>query len=184
MIETARLVLRPPTPDDLSWIRTEMNSAAVMRHLAGVRGDAEVADGLADDIRAFAQPGGHRRWTIWRREDDRRIGRCGLFHVRSDAAPDGLRGANEIGWTLAETAWGQGYASEAARAVLAWGFDTLDVPVIFGQTSDSNVGSTRLMVRLGFERLPGLDYVDPDYPPEDNPTTVWRIAQGAGEARA
>ena len=40
------------------------------------------------------------------------------------------------------------------------------------------------MVRLGFERLPNLDYVDPDYPPEDNPTTVWRIAQGAGEARA
>ena len=176
MIDTDRLVLRPPTVDDLSWIRAEMNSEAVMRHLGGVRSDAEVADGLAADIAAFGKSAGHRRWTIWRRDDERRIGRCGLFHVRGDAAPEGLRGANEIGWTLAEWAWGRGYATEAARAVLSYGFGTSHFPAIFAQTSDSNIGSTRMMARLGFERLPGLDYFDPDYPAKDNPTTVWRIA--------
>jgi RimJ/RimL family protein N-acetyltransferase len=183
MIETERLVLRPPMADDLPWIRTEMNTEGVMRHLGGVRGDGEVADDLAADIAALTVPSGHRRWTIWRRDDERRIGRCGLFRVRSDAAPDVLRGANEIGWTLAEWAWGQGYAAEAARAALGYGFGALDFPVIFAQTSDSNIGSTRLMMRMGFERLPALDYVDPDYPPEDNPTTVWRIARGAWDAR-
>lgn len=184
MIETERLVLRPPTAGDLPWIRAEMNSEAVMRHLGGVRGDAKVADDLDADISAFAEPAGHRRWTIWRRADERRIGRCGLFHVCSDAAPEALRGANEIGWTLAEQAWGQGYATEAARAVLGYGFDVSCLPVIFAQTSDSNIGSTRLMQRLGFERLPALGYVDPDYPPEDNPTTVWRIARDAWDRRA
>ncbi len=184
MIETERLVLRPPVAEDLVWIRAEMNTDGVLRHLGGLRSDAEVADGLAADIAAFAAPAGYRRWTIWRRDDERRIGRCGLFHVRSDAAPDALRGANEIGWTLAEHAWGQGYATEAAHAVLDFGFDAFDFPAIFAQTSDSNIGSTRMMVRLGFERFSALDYIDPDYPPEDNPTTVWRIARNARDALA
>ncbi|SNS69104.1 GNAT family N-acetyltransferase [Sphingopyxis indica] len=184
MIETERLVLRPPASDDLPWLREEMNSEAVMRHLGGARNDAEVADGLAADIAAFAEPKGWRRWTIWRRDDERRIGRCGLFHVRSGAAPDGLRGSNEIGWTLAERFWGQGYATEAARAVLSYGFGAARFPIIFAQTSDSNVGSTRMMVRLGFDRLPALDYTDPDYPPEDNPTTVWRMTRDVWRARA
>lgn len=184
MIETERLVLRPPTADDLPWIRTDMNSEAVMRHLGGLRSDAAVTDGLAADIVAFAEPAGHRRWTIWRRDDERRIGRCGLFDVHSDAAPEGLRGAKEIGWSLAEWAWGQGYATEAARAVLGHAFGTSLFPAIFSQTSDSNVGSTRMMVRLGFERLPALDYFDPDYPPKDNPATVWRIAREAWDRRA
>ncbi|PZQ20525.1 MAG: N-acetyltransferase [Sphingopyxis macrogoltabida] len=182
MIETARLVLRPPAANDLPWIRAEMNSAAVMRHLGGTRGDAAVAEGLAADIAAFTKPEGHWRWTIWRRSDARRIGRCGLFHVRSNAAPGPLRDAREIGWTLAEAAWGEGYATEAARAVLTFGFATHDFPAIFSQTSDSNIGSTRMMRRLGFQRLPELDYVDPDYPPEDNPTTVWRMARDAWKA--
>ena len=184
MIATDRLILRPPTADDLPWIRAEMNSEAVLRHLGGMRSDAEVADILAADIAALAEPSGHRRWTIWRRDDERRIGRCGLFHVRSDAAPEALRGANEIGWTLAERAWGQGYATEAARAVLDYGFAASHCPAIFGQTSDSNVGSTRMMLRLGFERLLALDYFDPDYPAKDNPTTVWRIAREAWDGRA
>lgn len=184
MIETGRLVLRPPTMDDLPWIAAEMNGEKVMRHLGGPRSEAEVADGLAADIAAFSTPGGHRRWTIWRRDDDRRIGRCGLFHVRSAAAPDALRGANEIGWTLADHAWGQGYATEAARAVLDHGFDTMRFAVIFAQTSDSNARSTRMMTRLGFERLAALDYVDPDYPPHDNPTTIWRIARVDRNGRA
>ncbi len=184
MIETERLVLCPPTVNDLPWIHADMNSEAVMRRLGGVRSDAEVADGLAADIAAFAEPAGHRRWTIWRRDDERRIGRCGLFHVRSDAAPEVLRGANEIGWTLAEWAWGQGYATEAARAILGYGFGTFLFPAIFAQTSNSNIGSTRMMVRLSFERLSALDYFDPDYPAEDNPTTVWRIAREAWDRRA
>ena len=176
MIETARLVLRPPAADDLSWIAEHMNTPAVMRNLGGVRSPEQVAEGLAGDLEAFGG-GGHRRWTVWLREEDRRIGRCGLFRIKSDAAPAGLRGQNEIGWTLAEAFWGKGYAAEAARAVLGFGFGPLGLPVIFAQTSESNRASTRLMERLGLERMPALDYVDPDYPAADNPTTVYRAAR-------
>lgn len=175
VLETERLVLRPPTADDLPFILEHMNTHAVMRHLGGeLRSPQEVREGLEADIAAFSS-GGHRRWTVWLQGQEQRVGRCGLFHVRTDAAPEPLRGQNEIGWTFAEEFWGRGYATEAARAVLALAFGTLAFPVVYSQTSDSNAPSTRMMERLGFRRRPELDYVDPDYPPQDNPTTVWSL---------
>jgi [ribosomal protein S5]-alanine N-acetyltransferase len=182
VLETGRLVLRPPAADDLQFILDRMNTHAVMRFLGGdLRSPDEVAAGLEADIAAFTG-GGYRRWTVWLRGENVRIGRCGLFHVRTDAAPEPLRGQNEIGWTLAENYWGRGYATEAARAVLAFAFAELTIPTVYSQTSDSNTPSTRMMERLGFLRRPELDYVDPDYPPRDNPTTVWSLDRAAWEA--
>ena len=184
MITTERLNLRPPEPNDLPWILAHMNTPAVMRNLGGVRSLEKVIEGLDADIAAFVE-GGYRRWTVWLQGEERRIGRCGLFRVMTEAAPDALRGQHEIGWTLAEAFWGKGYASEAARAVLEFGFVSRGLPIIYAQTSDSNRGSTRLMERLGFARTATLDYVDPDYPAADNPTTVYRMARDAwGAARA
>jgi RimJ/RimL family protein N-acetyltransferase len=173
-LATARLILRPPVAEDLPWVLALMNTPAVMAHLGGVRPDDAVTESLADDIAAFAVPDGHRRWTVWLRDGSARVGRVGLFHLRSPAAPEALRGQREIGWTFAQGHWGCGYASEAAEAALGFAFGALGLARVYGQTSDSNVASTRMMQRLGFARQAALDYVDPDYPPADNPTTVWR----------
>ena len=182
MIDTDRLILRPPMADDLPWVLENMNAPAVMRHLGGVRLAATVAERLASDIADVAETGSGR-WILWLRDENRRIGRCGLFRVSSQSAPETLRGQPEIGWTLAEAFWGHGYAAEAARAVLCFGFETMGHPVIFAQTSESNRASTRLMERLGLERMPALDYVDPDYPAADNPTTVYRMSREQPVAR-
>ena len=183
MIETERLVLRPPSEHDLPFVLAEINTASMMRHLGGEARPADtVAEGLVEDIAAFAD-GSYLRWTVWLRGEERRIGRVGLFHVRTAAAPDGLRGQREIGWMLSEAWQGQGLASEAARAALAYGFECLDLPVIYSQTSASNVASTRMMDRLGFARRADLDYVDPDYPAADNPTTVFRLGRGEWASR-
>lgn len=173
-LATERLILRPPVAADLPWVLEHMNTASVMRHLAGVRASETVAENLADDIAAFHN-GGHQRWTVWLRDGETRVGRCGLFHVRSPVAPKPLQGQREIGWTFAEDHWGKGYATEAARAVIAYAFGELALPLLYSQTSDSNVASTRMMQRLGFTARPELGYHDPDYPPEDNPTTVWSM---------
>lgn len=183
MIETARLALYPPQQDDLAFIQAEINTASMMAYLGGaVRSAAETEQGLADDIAAFAN-GEWLRWTVRRRDDGRRIGRIGLFTVRSASAPEALRGQREIGWMLAEAAQGQGYASEAARAVLAYGFSQLDLSEIYSQTSDSNAPSTRMMQQLGFTRRRELEYVDPDYPAADNPTTVYCLTRTAWSAQ-
>lgn len=174
-LTTPRLILRPPVAEDLLWLLAAMNTLAVMRHLAGVRTAQEVEEGLAADIAAFTAPDGHRRWTVWLRDGEERVGRVGLFHVRSPAAPRELQGQREIGWTFAEAHWGKGYATEAAERALSFAFGEMGLPCIYSQTSESNAASTRMMQRLGFTFRPELGYDDPDYPPHDNPTTVWSM---------
>lgn len=175
VLATERLVLRPPEAEDLPWLLEAINTEPVMRYLAGVRSPAEVEAGLAADIAAFAN-GGWRRWTVWLRDGETRVGRCGIGPLRSPAAPPELRGQMEIGWTLAQSHWGKGYATEAAERLLGFAFGELGLPLIYSQTSTSNTESTRMMQRLGFAARPELGYVDPDYPPRDNPTTVWSLA--------
>lgn len=176
MIESDRLILRVPEPADLAWQIENLNSPAVMRHLGGPREEAAIAGSFAQDQAALLN-GGYGFWTVILRETGQPIGKCGLALIHSSAAPAEIRGGVQIGWTLAEPCWGHGYASEAARAVIAHGFGALDLPLIWSQTSASNQGSTRVMARLGFERCGALDYIDPDYSPEDNPTTVYRITR-------
>ena len=174
ILETERLVLRPPVPDDLPFILERMNTRSVMRHLGGEpRPKTDVEQGLTDDIAAFAK-GDWQRFMICLRGGEP-IGRSGLFTIRSEAAPEALRGQREIGWTLAKDHWGLGYACEAARAVLSYAFGDQGIAEIFAQTSDSNASSTKLMHRLGLRARPELGFHDPDYPPEDNPTTVWSM---------
>jgi RimJ/RimL family protein N-acetyltransferase len=175
VIETERLILRPPARADLAWIRAAINTPAMMRNLGGeVRSDAAVEQSLAEDIAAVDTSDGHQRWTAVLKHGGERIGRIGLFRVRSEAAPESLRCQREIGWMVAEPHWRKGYASEAAAAVLDWAFGR-GIPMVYSQTSDSNRGSTGVMRRLGLARRQELDYVDPDYPAADNPTTVWSI---------
>ncbi len=50
------------------------------------------------------------------------LGTCGLARIEADCAPDALRGAIQIGWQLRADHWGQGYALEAARAVIDMAF--------------------------------------------------------------
>lgn len=183
MIETERLILRPPIASDLAWQQAHLNTSSVMRHLGGVRSEGDVAQGFESNAGAIerGEPG---MLTVVYRQSGDPIGKCGLTLIETPAAPAQLQGGIQIGWSLAESAWGHGFASEAARAVLAHGFATRVDRWIWAQTSDSNRGSTRMMDRLGFQRLAALDYVDPDYPAADNPTTVYRIMRPAGPGAA
>ena len=84
---------------------------------------------------------------------------------------------------MRQDSWGQGYATEAARAVLALVFGRFGQPVVASQTSEANRGSWRVMGRLGMERAEALDYDDPAYPPEENPTKVYRLTREAWAAQ-
>jgi RimJ/RimL family protein N-acetyltransferase len=172
-IETARLLLRAPSGDDLAWTLAHMNTAAVMRHLGGVREEADAVAGFERNARNLTEIGAGF-WTVVLRESGERVGKCGLAPIDTPHAPVVLRDGLQVGWSLAEPYWGRGFACEAAQAVLDWGFSARGLDTIWSQTSASNQASTRLMARLGLERMAALDYVDPDYPAEDNPTTVYR----------
>ena len=62
-------------------------------------------------------------------------------------------------------------------------FARLDLPRVYAQTSQRNTASWRLMERLGMARRADLDYPDPDYPPDDNPTMVYELEAAAWRSR-
>jgi len=87
----------------------------------------------------------------------------------------------EVGWRLAHAHWGNGYATEAARAAVAFGFDTLRLDEILAFTVPSNRASRRVMEKLGMTRDPGADFDHPGVP-EGHPLrrhVLYRLAREA-----
>lgn len=70
----------------------------------------------------------------------------------------------EIGWRLARRFWGQGYATEAARQVLADAFERLGLTDVFSFTTTTNTRSEGVMRRIGMTRRPDLDFDHPNTP--------------------
>ena len=70
----------------------------------------------------------------------------------------------EIGWRLAAEYWGQGYATEGARAALAYGFDRIDLEEIVSITVPANTRSRHVMEKLGMTRHPADDFDHPLLP--------------------
>jgi RimJ/RimL family protein N-acetyltransferase len=169
--ETARLRLRGEAAGDFDTWLERINTPEVTEHLGGPRSPERVAD----DFARMARPGEFPWMFIALKADDTLLGKCGLGRIAIAAAPDGLRGQVEIGWTIRADCWRRGYAHEAACALLDLAFGRYGLPVDHAQTSERNVASWRLMEKLGLHRMPHLDYEDPDYPSEENPTIVFAI---------
>jgi RimJ/RimL family protein N-acetyltransferase len=86
------------------------------------------------------------------------IGFTGLTPVPFEAP---FTPAVEIGWRLARPAWRQGYATEAARAAAAYGFEVARLHEIVSMTATTNLPSQAVMRRLGMSRDPGDDFDHP-----------------------
>jgi len=172
--ETERLVLRCELPGDLEVWLEHMNTPEVTEKVGGVQPPEKVVEAFAKMAQTTAadEPS---FLLVALKSDDTLIGKCGLAPIETAVAPKELRNAVQVGWTLRADHWGQGYAREAAQAALALAFDHFGLARVYAQTSQRNVASWRLMERLGMRRRAELDYPDPDYPPEDNPTTVYSL---------
>jgi RimJ/RimL family protein N-acetyltransferase len=81
------------------------------------------------------------------------------LHVMAADRP--LAGEVEVGWRLARSAWGHGFATEAARAALAYGFGTAGLDDVMSMTAQINVRSWRVMERLGMVRDRSADFDHP-----------------------
>jgi RimJ/RimL family protein N-acetyltransferase len=181
VLGTERLALRHARPDDLAAWLEHLNSPEVMARLGGVQPPEKVAASFARML-ANEADGELPFLVVALRSDGTVIGKCGLARIGESGAPEAIRDEVQIGWSLRADYWGHGYAREAAEAILALGFDRFDLATVFAQTSESNAASWGLMRRLGMIRRPEFDYLDPDYPPQDNPTMVWSLAREAWRA--
>lgn len=180
VLTTQRLELRRIGPGDLDQQMQHLNTPAVMAHLGGVKSRAEIAEKHARAEALFAREG-FGFMMMWERDSGEFVGHCGMKRVDNPLAPN--PGDHEIGWVVREDRWRRGYAHEAMRAVIDWAFAAIGAPHLVALTCDGNVGSWRLMQKLGMERRPDLDFDDPAFPPEDNPTIQYSLTREQWESR-
>ncbi|BBL76468.1 GNAT family N-acetyltransferase [Methylomagnum ishizawai] len=152
-LETPRLHLRPWLPADRVPFAALNADPKVMEYFPAPLSRAE-SDALADRCQALIEARGWGFWAVERQDGGGFIGMVGLH------TPDGLPfpPCVEVGWRLAFRHWGRGYATEAARAAVAFGFGTLDLPDIVAFTAETNLRSRRVMRRLGMAEAGGFDH--------------------------
>lgn len=126
----------------------------VMEFLPAMLTRAE-SDAFVDRIEDTFEQRGWSLWAIEVADDATFAGYVGLWPAEFDAD---FTPTVEIGWRLAAACWGRGYAPEAARAALAYGFDTVGLDEIVSFTTVANVRSQRVMQKIGMTRDPHDDF--------------------------
>lgn len=163
-LHSERLLLRRWREDDVEPFVQMVADPEVMRYFPATQ-TREEALAMIERVHAHIAEHGFGLWALQRRDSGAFIGFTGLGVVGFAApfcAPD--RPTIEIGWRLARVHWGQGFASEAARASLACAFEDLRLPEVVAFTVPANQPSQRVMQRIGMHRDPADDFQHPNLP--------------------
>lgn len=165
MLSTDRLLLRPFTEADIDTIyQLVYADPAVRDWWSSYRGDLH--DFRADRFRTNPNWQIRNGWGFWalvRRSDERLLGLMGFQNLSGEdmgwlVMPDGSRDAGqragrvdaELTYALGQRFWRQGYATEAGRALIPFGFEALGIDRVINAIDPRNDGSRQLMQRLGF----------------------------------
>lgn len=147
-LETSRLILRPWKPSDLHQF-AEMNAdRETMKYFPSIL-TREKSDQLANKCQALIEQNGWGFWAVELKTNQSFIGLTGL-HKTEPPLP--FAPAVEIGWRFSKDAWGKGYATEAAKSALLFGFDHLRLDKVVSYTAATNHRSQAVMKRLGMNK--------------------------------
>lgn len=155
-----RVRLRHWWPQDRDALWRMQSDPRVMEFLMPVP-DRAASDAVADRIAAHFAAHGFGLWVVEVPGETDFAGYAGLVHV---PYAEHFTPAVEIGWRFLPDHWGRGYATEAARQCLDFGFETLRLPAIVAITVPANQRSRAVMERLGMTRLEGGDFDLPSTP--------------------
>ena len=178
-IETERLRLRAFLDTDRERF-AELNADPDVMEFMPNALSREESDTFVDlTIKRWAERG-YGQWALERLRDGAFLGFTGLSSPRFEVH---FTPAVEVGWRLARHAWGHGYATEAGRAALHYGFTTLGVDEIVSFTTVANERSRRVMERLGMTRDPADDFDHPNLPAGHpiRPHVLYRLRRAAWE---
>ncbi len=157
MIETERLTLRCFEARDLDGFAAINADEQVRRYFPSVLTREESAAQMAR-MQAGFEEDGFCFGAVERRADGVLLGMAGIARFE---APAPLGPCVEVGWRLAVAHWRQGYATEAARGWMRYGFDDLGIGQIVAFTAVANRASQAVMARAGMRRAEALDFDHP-----------------------
>lgn len=157
MIDTPRLLIRLPREDDAPAYFDMHSDPDVTRWLGGPmpRSVEEEAERIARR-RAMHEELGFSMWAVEERDTSEVVGVSGLFRVEN-IGPE-----VEVAYHFRKDRWGRGYATEAARACLAYGFETIGLQRIVGLVAPENVASARVLEKCGLTREGRAHHYDMD----------------------
>ena len=146
-LRTARLLLRPFAESDAGAIYDLLSNARVLRYWDSPpwTDRSRAAEFLAA-CRKVEEEGSGARFAIETRDNNEFVGWCSMFRWTPIYRSLG------IGYCFDEPAWGKGYATEAVRAMLQWGYGALDLNRVDAELDTRNAASARVLEKLGFER--------------------------------
>ena len=177
-IETERLLLRVPRLEDAPGVVALVSDPVAMEFIGGVHPRAAADPGFV--VRSWLErwdDNGCGPFSIVRRLDGRWLGRAGILvwdvrtWTQTTFASSSEHAQPELGWALAREHWGNGYATEAVRAVREWAYAELRPARLVSAIAPGNVRSERLAARLGATPAETVELFD------NGPHVLWEHAQ-------
>jgi RimJ/RimL family protein N-acetyltransferase len=153
-LETPRLILRQwEESDHKPYIRLNADKEVMEFFPSTLTTDESLAQ--IGRLSAHIDEYGYGFFAVERKDDQQFIGFTGLSHPRFESY---FTPCVEIGWRLSKANWNHGFATEAANACLAFGFNTLKLDEVYSFTSVHNVRSEQVMRKIGMVRTGVFDH--------------------------
>lgn len=156
-LETERLILRQWQPTDFDELYRLCSDPIVMEHFPSLRNEAETRE-LYQRLQQSIECLGFGFWAAALKDTSEFIGFIGL-NVPKETLH--FSPCVEVGWRLKHSSWGNGFATEGARAAIAFGFEQLGLAEIVAQTTKTNLRSQAVMRRLGMTTDESDDFGHP-----------------------
>lgn len=165
---TPRLRLVPCNDSHLEGLNKVNSDPVVMRYITGRAESLDETRGMIERVQARWAELGYSWWSFIRRDDGDLIG-CGCIQHLDRKRDNPL----ETGWRLRQDAWGQGFASEAARHMVGWAFRTLQPELACAVCQPENTASSAVMERLGMSYVGIGRWYEMDCKRYDITTEAW-----------
>ena len=144
--ETERLIIRPTREDDAEFILALLNTPKWIKYIGdrNVKTVESAKEHINEKMIPQLKRLGYSNYTLIRKEDNQKIGSCGLYDR------EGLQGI-DIGFSFLPAYEKKGYAFEASNRILKAAFDEFKIETISAITSKNNISSQKLLEKLGLK---------------------------------
>lgn len=149
-METPRLILRELEDADFERMFLLNSDPEVMKYLGNPVKTIEESKEVIKMIQKQYVENGVGRWAVIEKKSNLLIGWCGLKLLKEPI--NGYVNTLDLGYRFIPEFWGKGYAMEAAKASLDYGFSQLKAEVIYAFADSGNTGSKNVLGKLGFEK--------------------------------